>query len=131
LGRVGVVSEGRIIESKNADTPIRPTPIRRYVSPGTGTDSSVPFEESNMTQTSLAEVLGIDNALVTKILKGEREITVDLVAGTGKLMLRTHKDTGIADIFVDRWFGTYGATLILTLPEKAFRRIVETPEGGL
>jgi HTH-type transcriptional regulator / antitoxin HigA len=157
------------------------------------------IEESNMTQTSLAEVLGIDNALVTKILKGEREITVDLartlarqfhvdaslflvlpsledestkplerknkklgvwqkyrvtaedyrryhkrkiafsgivsrgktLAGTGKLMLRTYKDMGIADIFVDRWFGNYGTTLILTLPEEVFRRIVETSEGGL
>jgi plasmid maintenance system antidote protein VapI len=31
-----------------------------------------------MTQTRLAEVLGIDNTLVTKILKGEREITVEV-----------------------------------------------------
>ena len=157
------------------------------------------IEESDMTQTSLAAVLGIDNALVTKILKGEREITVDLartlarqfnvdaslflvlpnredenidpperknkklgvwqkyrvtsedyqrynkrkivfsgivsrgktLAGTGKLMLRTYNDMGIADIFVDQWFGTYGTTLILTLPEEVFRKIVETPEGGL
>jgi HTH-type transcriptional regulator / antitoxin HigA len=157
------------------------------------------IEESDMTQSSLAEVLGIDNALVTKILKGEREITVDLartlarqfnvdaslflvlpnrenektdpparkknnlgvwqkyrvtsedyqryhkrkivfagipsrgktLAGSGKLMLRTYKDMGVADIFVDQWFGTYGTTLMLTLPEEAFRKIVETPEGGL
>lgn len=157
------------------------------------------IEESNMTQTGLAQVLGIDNSLVTKILKGKREITVDLartlarqfnvdanlflvlpdredespqrlerknkklgvwqkyritaedyrrlhkrsiafsgivsrgktLAGTGKLMLRTSKDMGIADIFVDRWFGNYGTTLILTLPEEVFRRIVETTEGGL
>jgi hypothetical protein len=46
-------------------------------------------------------------------------------------MLRTYKDMGVADIFVDQWFGTYGTTLMLTLPEEAFRKIVETPEGGL
>lgn len=155
------------------------------------------MEERAMTQTRLAEVLGIDNTLVTKILKGEREITVDVartlarqfnvdaslllvlpntedeitdrpepkknklgawqkyritaddcrhynkrkivfegirsrgktLAGSGRLMVRTYKDMGVADIFVDQWFGTYGTTLILTLPEKAFRKIVETPEG--
>jgi len=153
------------------------------------------MEESNMTQTRLAEVLGIDNTLVTKILKGEREITLDLaralarqfnvdaglfvvlpdseaesrpepkanklgswqkyrvtaddfrryhrrkivfagipskgktLAGVGELRVRTYKDMGLADIFVSQWFGTYGTTLILTLPEKAFRKIVETSEG--
>jgi transcriptional regulator with XRE-family HTH domain len=154
------------------------------------------MEENAMTQTRLAEVLGIDNTLVTKILKGEREITVEvartlarqfnvdgsfswfcripkrrilidlnqkiklgawqkyrltaddyrhyhkrkivfagilsrgkMLAGSGRLMLRTYQDMGVADIFVDQWFGTYGTTLLLTLPEKAFRKIVETPEG--
>jgi HTH-type transcriptional regulator/antitoxin HigA len=155
------------------------------------------MEESGLTQTRLAEVLGIDNTLITKILKGEREISVDLartlarqfnvdaslflvlpneedektdppepkrnnlgvwrkyhvtsedcqrynkrkivfaglrskgktLAGAGKLMVRTYKDSGVADIFVEQWFGTYGTTLILSLPEKAFRKIVETPEG--
>jgi HTH-type transcriptional regulator / antitoxin HigA len=155
------------------------------------------MEESGLSQTRLAEVLGIDNTLITKILKGEREISVDLartlarqfnvdaslflvlpneedektdlpdpksntlgvwgkyhvtsedyqrynkkkivfaglrskgktLAGAGKLMVRTYKDSGVADIFVEQWFGTYGTTLILTLPEKAFRKIVETPEG--
>ena len=155
------------------------------------------MEESGLSQTRLAEVLRIDNTLITKILKGEREISVDLartlarqfnidaslflvlpneedektdppepksntlgvwrkyhvtsedyqrynkrkivfsglrskgttLAGTGKLMVRTYKDSGVADIFVEQWFGTYGTTLILTLPEKAFRKIVETPEG--
>ena len=153
------------------------------------------MEERNMTQTRLAEFLGIDNSLVTKILKGEREITVDIaralarqfnvdasmflvlpnseaerrpeskgnrlgswqryrvtaddrrrynkkkivfagipsrgktLAGAGELRVRAYKDMGIADIFVSQWFGTDGTTLILTLPEKAFRKIVETPEG--
>ena len=36
------------------------------------------MEESGLSQTRLAEVLGIDNTLITKILKGEREISVDL-----------------------------------------------------
>jgi antitoxin component HigA of HigAB toxin-antitoxin module len=66
------------------------------------------IEESNMTQTGLAEVLGIDNALVTKILKGEREITVDLartLARQFNVDSSLFKDMGIADIFVDRWFG--------------------------
>jgi hypothetical protein len=52
-----------------------------------------------------------------------------MLAGSGRLMLRTYQDMGVADIFVDQWFGTYGTTLLLTLPEKAFRKIVETPEG--
>ena len=62
------------------------------------------IEESNMTQTGLAEVLGIDNALVTKILKGEREITVDLartLARQFNVDASLFKDMGIADIFVD------------------------------
>ena len=131
------------------------------------------MEESGLSQTRLAEVLGIDNTLITKILKGEREISVDLartlarqfnidaslflvlpneehektdppepksntlgvwrkyhvtsedyqrynkrkivfsglrskgktLAGTGKLMVRTYKDSDVADIFVERCSG--------------------------
>jgi plasmid maintenance system antidote protein VapI len=45
-----------------------------------------------MTQTSLAEVSGIDSALITKILKGEREITVDLAR---TLARQSHVDASL------------------------------------